>query len=123
MTTINERKSLIKRLRKKKPVFRRQESTRYKRVPTKWKAPKGRQSKQRLGKGGSPKTPGKGYGTPKIVRGLHPSGYEDILIKNLKELEAIEPKTQAVRFSTRLGQNKINGFRETAKKLGIKVLN
>jgi large subunit ribosomal protein L32e len=123
MTTISERKSLIKRLRKKKPVFRRQESTRYKRVPTTWKAPKGRQSKQRLRKGGSPKCPGTGYGTPKEVRGLHPSGYEDILVKNISDLEQVEPKTQAVRFSARLGKNKLKGFRETAKKLGMKVLN
>ena len=64
-----------------------------------------------------------GYGSPRETRGLHPSGYQDVLVCNLKELESLDPQTQAGRISSKIGGRKKEQMLEKAKELGIKVLN
>ena len=67
--------------------------------------------------------PAIGYGTPKDTRYLHPSGYKDVLVRNLKELENLDPATEAARLSSSIGKNKKSQMLEKASELGIKVLN
>jgi len=67
--------------------------------------------------------PSIGYGSPKENRGLHPSGYHDVLISNLMELESLDPETQAGRISSKVGKRKKEIMLQKADELGIKILN
>ncbi|MBM4240118.1 MAG: 50S ribosomal protein L32e [Euryarchaeota archaeon] len=107
----------------KKPKFRRQESFRYKKLGEKWRKPKGRTSKMRRYEKGKPAMPNVGYGSPKDRRGLHPSGYKDVLISNIRELKSLDPSTQAGRISSTVGKRKKEILLKKAKELGIKILN
>ncbi|WP_088336245.1 50S ribosomal protein L32e [Methanopyrus sp. KOL6] len=121
-----EEKRLLKlreELKRKKPKFRRQEWHRYKRLGEKWRRPKGRHSKMRRKLKNRPKMPNPGYGSPKKVRGLHPSGYEEVLVYNPKDLEKIDPKRQAARIASRVGKRKRQEILDKAEELGIVVLN
>ena len=114
---------LREELKRKKPKFRRQEWHRYKRLGEKWRRPRGRHSKMRRKLKSKPKMPNPGYGSPKKVRGLHPSGYEEVLVYNPKDLEKIDPKRQAARIASRVGKRKRQEILKKAEELGIVVLN
>lgn len=107
----------------RKPKFRRQEWHRYKKLGEKWRKARGKTSKTRRYEGRKPAMPTIGYCSPKATRGLHPSGYQDILVCNLKELENLDPATQAARISSTVGLKKRELMLQKAKELGIKVLN
>lgn len=107
----------------KRPKFVRQESWRYERLSEKWRKPKGIDSKMRLRVKGWPKIVRVGYRGPKLARGLHPSGYRDVLVHNLDELKGLNPKQDAARLASGLGAKKRKELIEKAKELGIKVLN
>ena len=64
-----------------------------------------------------------GYRTPKKYRGLHPSGYEEILVHRPEDLEKLNPETHAVRIAGSVGMRKRILIVEEAEKLGLKVLN
>ncbi|MHC1580690.1 MAG: 50S ribosomal protein L32e [Methanopyraceae archaeon] len=114
---------LREELKRKKPKFRRQEWHRYKRLGEKWRRPKGRHSKMRRKFKSKPKMPNPGYRSPTKVRGLHPSGYEEVLVYNPKDLEKIDPERQAARIASRVGKRKRREILKRAKELGIVVLN
>ncbi|MDI9618729.1 50S ribosomal protein L32e [Methanothermobacter sp.] len=103
--------------------FKRQEYARYKKLGEKWRRPRGRTSKMRRYEKGKPAMPAIGYRKPRDQRGLHPSGYEDILVSNMRELEDLDPETQAARIASTVGARKKTLMLEKAKELGIKVLN
>lgn len=107
----------------KKPNFKRQEWFRYKKLGEKWRKARGKTSKTRRYEKGKPAMPSIGYGSPKATRGLHPSGYQDILVSNIKELENLNPVTQAGRISATVGKRKKEVMLGKAKELGIKILN
>ena len=92
-----------------RPKFIRPESWRYKRLETNWRKPKGVDNHQRKQKSrGRPGLVKIGYATPKIARGLHPSGYTDNLVHNLNDLEKLDPKQDGVRFGHSVGTKKRN---------------
>ncbi|MEM2597607.1 MAG: eL32 family ribosomal protein, partial [Thermofilum sp.] len=55
--------------------------------------------------------------------GLHPSGFEEVLVHNVKDLERIDPKRQAVRIAATVGRRKRAEILKRAEELGITVLN
>lgn len=114
---------LRKEIAKRRPEFVRQESWRYKRIKPNWRHPRGIDSKMRLEVKGWPKRVKVGYRGPKAVRGLHPSGYKEVLIHNVKELEKLDPETEAARIAHSVGTKKRKEILKRAKELGIKVLN
>lgn len=90
-----------------KPEFVRQESWRYVRISESWRKPKGIDNHQRKQKSrGRPGIVKVGYGGPKTARGLHPSGYTDNLVYNVKDLEKLNPKIDGVRISHGVGKKK-----------------
>ena len=91
--------------------FKRQEYARYKKLGIKWRRPRGKTSKMRRYEAGKPDMPAIGYRTPRAIRDLHPSGFKDVLVHNMQELEDLGPMPQ-----TRFVLSK-------ALELGIKVLN
>ncbi|HEC32380.1 MAG TPA: 50S ribosomal protein L32e, partial [Deltaproteobacteria bacterium] len=60
---------------------------------------------------------------PKEARGLHPSGFEEIMVYNVKDLEAIDPATQAARIGGTVGTKKRMEIEKKAKELDVRLLN
>jgi len=126
MNTLELRRRLLRlrrRIASKRPRFRRQESWRYVRIKESWRRPRGIDSKMRLKKKGWPPSPSVGYRGPKAVRGLHPSGYEEVLVYNVGDLATIDPETQAIRIAGTVGARKRATILAEAEKRGIRVLN
>ncbi len=114
---------LREEIRKGRPKFLRQESWRYVRVGDAWRRPKGTDSRMRLAKKGWPRLVNIGYRGPVKARGLHPSGFRDVLVNTVSDLERLNPETDAVRLASRLGARKRREILNRAEELGLKVLN
>jgi large subunit ribosomal protein L32e len=114
---------LRSRIKKKKPKFVRPESWRYVRLKEAWRNPRGLDHKVRLSYKGWPPAAGSGYGGPKISRGLHPSGYEEVLVYNVEQVSTVTPKTQVIRIGHTVGRRKRGGILAEARKKRIVVLN
>jgi large subunit ribosomal protein L32e len=106
-----------------RPKFVRQESWRYARLAENWRKPKGVDNKMRKQVSGVPPLVKVGYRGPKKARGLHPSGYNDRLIHNIRDLEKLDPKIDAARIGHTVGRRKRIDIVSKANALGIKVLN
>lgn len=114
---------LRKQRKKKEPDFIRQESWKYVRLKENWRRPRGIDSKMRLKKKGRPKMPNIGYRTPRIIRGLHPSGFKEILVYNPSQLNNVNPDREAIRIAGTVGRKKRLEIIKKADELGIRVLN
>ena len=106
-----------------RPAFKRQEWFRYQKLGEAWRRPRGIHSKMRRGMKRRPPMVEIGYGGPALVRGLHPSGFEEVMVYNIDGLEDIDPKTQAARIGGTVGVKKRIAIENRAKELGIRVLN
>src|SRR5579872_5002537 len=111
------------KIKSRTPYFRRFESWRYVRLHEEWRKPKGVDNHLRKSYKGWPHLVKIGYRVPKEVRYLHPSGYRDILVHNMAELEALSPDTDAARLAAGVGKRKKIELATRAKELGIRVLN
>ena len=114
---------LRKKVSQHRPIFVRQESWRYARLSEAWRKPKGIDNHQRKQKKGWPRIVRAGFGGPKIARGLHPSGYTDNLVYNLKDLEKLDPKTDGIRFAHGVGKRKRLTILTKAKERNFKIFN
>ena len=110
-------------IKQRTPDFQRQESWRYVRIHDPWRKPKGIDSHMRLSVKGWPALVKVGYRVPRKVRGLHPSGYRDVVVHNVNELEALSPRTDAARLAAGVGRKKKIDIAKRARELGIRVLN
>ena len=111
------------RAKNKKPAFVRAESWKYDRFSVSWRRPRGLDNKIRRKIKGWPPGASTGYKGPKIARGLHPSGYREVIVFNIAGLSTIDPNTQAVRIAHTVGKRKRADIIAEAKKLNIKILN
>jgi len=120
-----EKEQLIirRQIKKRTPHFLRDEGFRYKRIPKNWRRPTGYTSKLRINLKYRPSKVRVGFRAPKIVRGLHASGFKEIIIHTIKELETIDPKKQAVRIGGTVGTKKRLEIAKRADELDIRVLN
>ncbi|MHB8164638.1 MAG: 50S ribosomal protein L32e [Methanoregula sp.] len=121
MTT--EIKRLIRVRVEKGAVFKRDGYGKKRQLSDSWRKPKGQHNKQREQKKAKGAHPKPGYGSPIAVRGMHPSGFFEVLVSSVKELEGLDPKTQAVRISGTVGDRKRVGLQAKAIAAGLKVLN
>lgn len=107
----------------KKPVFHKQCHHKFKRLTKAWRRPRGLQSKQRRGYLGKGYIPSVGYGSPVLTKGLHPSGYDEVLVYNVDDLVLVDPEMEAVRIGRQVGGKKRAAIVSKAKEYNIKVLN
>jgi len=114
---------LGQRKRAGKPQFNRQDYHKKKRVPTSWRKPRGGLSKQRRGVKGKGDTVQAGFRSPEAVRGLHPSGFEEVRVHNTDDLEDVDGDTQAVRIASKVGGRKRERIEDEAEDRQIRVLN
>lgn len=115
--------ALRRLLKGKKPKFRRQESWRYKRVSEVWRKPTGIDSKMRRKKKGWPKSAEVGYRGPRAARRLHPSGYAEVLIRTVDDVDQVEPETQAIRIAHTVGARKRIEIMARARESHVHILN
>jgi len=106
-----------------KPAFRRQDYHKKKRTPESWRRPRGNLSKQRRGVKGKGDKVAAGYRTPTEARGLHPSGFEEVRVHNVDDLDGVDGDSQAARIASSVGARKRERIEEEAEDREIRVLN
>jgi len=110
--------------KKKTPSFRRTEWFRYKRLSRSgWRAPHGMDSKQRRNYKYRSSLVRVGHGKVAAARGLHPSGFREVMVQNSGDLDSIDPETEAARVGRSVGGRKHEQIYSRADELGIRVLN
>ena len=118
-----ERIKIRKRIKSRKPEFLREEWFRYKRIPHNWRRPDGITSKMRINKKYRPSKVRVGFRGPKDTRGLHSSGFEEVMVFNPNDLKNINPKIQAARIGGSVGTKKRLEIEKKAEELDIRILN
>ncbi|HKZ45412.1 MAG TPA: 50S ribosomal protein L32e [archaeon] len=108
---------------KKRPKFLRFGAKAYKRLGKKWRRARGYHSKQRRHEKSKGSIPSPSYGAQKELRFLHPSGFKEVLVFNMKDLGKIDPKKEAARLSHSIGKKKRVEIVKKAEEMKIKVLN
>jgi large subunit ribosomal protein L32e len=121
--TEDEQRLINKRRKLSQPQFNRQDYHKKKRTPTSWRKPRGQLSKQRRGIKGKGDTVEAGYRKPEAVRGKHPSGFEEVRVHNVDDLEGVDGDREAVRIASKVGARKRERIEEQAEDQGIRVLN
>ncbi len=112
-----------------KKRFIRGESWRYGRLSrSSYRKPMGKDNKMRWvyargTKPGLPRMPAVGYRSPCDVRGMHPSGYDCVVIHSEIELEALKPKNHAIMIGATVGRRKRITLKDSILARGFKLLN
>lgn len=114
---------LGERARVGKPQFKRQDYHMKKRTPSSWRRPRGGLSKQRRRIKGKGQVVEAGFRTPTEVRGRHPSGFEEVRVHNVDDLEGVDGDREAVRIASSVGARKRERIEEEAESAGVRVLN
>jgi large subunit ribosomal protein L32e len=118
-----ERALLQRRRRVSTPKFNRQDHHKKKRVSTSWRRPRGQLSKQRRGVKGKGDTVEAGFRSPTAVRGRHPSGFEEVRVHNVDDLDGVDPDAEAVRIASSVGGRKRERIEDACEEQEIRVLN
>jgi large subunit ribosomal protein L32e len=110
--------------KKATPSFRRTEWFRYKRLSRSgWRAPHGMDNKQRRNYKYRGSLVRIGHGKVKAANGLHPSGFEEVMVHQSSDLDNMDAETQAARVGATVGGRKREVIHSRADELGIRVLN
>ena len=124
---MTDKKTLLElrsKMTKKRPLFSRKDNNKKARIEDNvWRKARGCDNKQRLKKKGHKKTPRMGFRGPALVRGLHVSGLEQVIVHNKEELHKLNHKEQGVLVSGKTGNRKKVEIIAEAKKLGLTILN
>jgi large subunit ribosomal protein L32e len=120
---VNEKKRLIRTRADKSAKFRRDGFGKKPQISDSWRRPRGLHNKQRRQKKAKGAHPTPGYGSPVLVRGMHPSGFLEVRVFTPDELIGIDPATYAIRIGASVGGRKRAIILEKANSAGLKVLN
>ena len=120
---LKQRLRVRKELKKRTPEFLREEWFRYKKISKNWRRPDGITSKMRINLKYRPSKVRIGYRGPREVRGLHSSGFEEVMVHNINDLNTVNPKTQAARIGGSVGTKKRMDIEKKAQELEIRILN
>jgi large subunit ribosomal protein L32e len=119
----DEKKRLIKVRSDKSARFKRDGAGKKKQLAESWRKPRGLHSKKRLQKKAKGPLPKPGFGSPVAVKGMHPSGYREIRIFTMSELDGLDPAIDAIRIGASVGNRKRLVLQEQALAAGLKILN
>ena len=93
--------------KKATPSFRRTEWFRYKRLSRSgWRKPHGMDNKQRRNFKYRGSLVRIGHGKVNAASGLHPSGFQEVMVHNTGDLDQIDAETQAARIGATVGGRK-----------------
>ena len=121
---IKEALALRAAQKKATPSFRRTEWFRYKRLSRSgWRKPHGMDNKQRRNFKYRGSLVRIGHGKVNTANGLHPSGFQEVMVHNIADLDQIDAETQAARVGATVGGRKRENIHSRADELGIRVLN
>jgi large subunit ribosomal protein L32e len=115
--------SIRRKIKSRTPEFLREEWFRYKRISKNWRRPDGISSKMRRNFKYRPSKVRVGFRGPKYARGLHSSGFEEVIVYNVNDLEGIDPKKQAARIGGSVGTKKRLDIEKKANELDVRILN
>lgn len=107
----------------KKPHFLQTDSHKKKKLEDKWKRPDGIHNKTRYSHKGKCPRVERGFGSPALVRGLHPSGFKEVVVKNPKDLDSLNVEKMAGMIAHTVGARKRYLIEKKAAELGLKILN
>ncbi|WP_042667810.1 50S ribosomal protein L32e [Desulfurococcus amylolyticus] len=116
---------LRQEMNKRRPVFLRYlwwKKPKFKN-DLKWRKPKGIDNKVKHQLKGYPPLVKIGYRGPSLVRGLHPSGLEPVVINNPRDLEGLDPARYIVYIGGSVGLRKAIELYRIAASKGFKVAN
>lgn len=115
---------LRRRIARREPAFVRIDQWRYKRIEDSgWRRPRGLDNKIRQQRKGWPPRVKPGYRKPAAVRGLHPTGFVEVLVRRPQDLDVLDPKVHAVRIASAVGLKKRLEIVKVAGERGFLVLN
>jgi large subunit ribosomal protein L32e len=125
---LNAKRSLQKRMREirtNRPRFLRYLSWKFWKFERHeyWRKPKGNDNKMRLQLKGYPPIVKVGYGSPRDIRNLHPSGLEPVVVHSLNELKGLDPKKHIVYIASNVGLKKRIELIKAAQEKGFKIAN
>ena len=120
---LEEKLRIRKQINGRRPEFLREEWFRYGKISKTWRKPDGMTSKMRINLNYRPSKVRIGFRGPKETRGLHPSGFKEVIIHNVNDLEKIDPKIQAARIGSSVGTKKRMDIEKKAQELEVRILN
>ena len=127
MVDVSENTKRLFKVRKvqkgKKPTFKRADAHKYKRIDSNWRRPRGLQGKKRRHYKSKGAIVQVGYGSPAAVKGLHPSGYSEVLVNTVSDVDNVDASAEAIRIARTVGARKRALIEAKASELNIKVLN
>ena len=88
---VNEKKRLIRARADKGAKFKRDGFGKKPQISDSWRRPRGLHNKQRKQKKAKGAHPTPGYGSPVLVRGMHPSGFLEVRVFTPDELDWHRP--------------------------------
>jgi len=104
------------------PSFRRVDAHKKDCLAPNWRRSKGHHSQTRRKAKSKGPTVKIGYGSPALINGFHPSGYEEVLVHKPADVAGIA-KTQAIRIAGTVGRKKQLEIERVAREQSVKVLN
>jgi len=88
-----------------------------------WRRPKGDDNKIRLEIKGYPKRVKIGYGKPRLVRNLHPTGFKLVIVHRPEDVDKVDPTKEAIVIGRTVGLRKRIEIVRRAIERGVRVIN
>ena len=88
-----------------------------------WRRPKGDDNKIRLEIKGYPKRVKVGYGKPRLVRNLHPTGFKLVIVHRPEDVDKVDPTREAIVIGRTVGLRKRVEIVRRAIERGVRVIN
>ena len=88
-----------------------------------WRRPKGNDNKIRLEIKGYPKRVKIGYGKPRLVRNLHPTGFKLVIVHRPEDVDKVDPTKEAIVIGRTVGLRKRVEIVRRAIERGVRVIN
>ena len=108
--------------KRKKPHFMVKSAHYSARVQERWRFPGGRHSPIRQQHRWKPPLVRIGYGSPRQIRGQHPSGVHPVVVRSIADLQRLDTSRQGALLARSLGGRKRFLLLQEAQKKGLSVL-